>query len=70
MIFSNTSRVYDPLSSVEGGTSQSRKAYRKELKRSRQKAGDAASGEFQGPWAIYEGMEQFKSQQAAELNDD
>jgi pre-mRNA-processing factor 17 len=27
------------------------------LRLKRQKAGDAATGEFQGPWAIYEGQE-------------
>ena len=35
----------------------------------RQKFGDAATGEFQGPWATYEGMEEFKTQQA-ELTED
>lgn len=49
---------------VENVRSKSRKAYRKELKRKRQAGGDAASGDFQGPWAIYEGMEQFKAQRA------
>lgn len=42
----------------------SRKAKRRELKKQRQKFGDAASGEFQGPWATYEGMDEFKSQKA------
>jgi hypothetical protein len=42
----------------------SRKAKRREMKMKRQKFGEAASGDFQGPWATYEGMEEFKSQQA------
>jgi hypothetical protein len=69
-VFSSHIRTFDGESTVEGGVSQSRKAYRKALKRTRQKAGDAASGDFQGPWALYEGMEQFKSQQAADLSED
>lgn len=47
----------------------SRKAKRRELKMKRQKFGDAATGDFQGPWATYEGMEEFKTQQA-ELTED
>jgi hypothetical protein len=51
----------DLESGVENGMSKSRKALRRELKLKRQKTGDAATGEFQGPWAIYEGQEQFKA---------
>ena len=40
---------------------RSRKAKRRELKKTRQKFGDACSGDFKGPWAIYDGMEEFKS---------
>lgn len=40
---------------------RSKKAKRKELKKTRQKFGEACSGDFKGPWAIYEGMEEFKS---------
>jgi hypothetical protein len=47
----------------------SRKAKRRELKMKRQKFGDAAKGDFQGPWATYEGMEEFKTQKA-ELTED
>jgi hypothetical protein len=28
-----------------------------ELKSKRQKAGDPSTGDYMGPWAIYEGME-------------
>lgn len=44
-------------SNVENLKSKSKKAYRKELKRKRLSQGDASSGDFMGPWAIYEGME-------------
>ena len=43
------------------GEQRSRKAKRRELKKTRQKFGEACSGNFKGPWAIYEGMEEFKS---------
>ncbi|TNV80538.1 hypothetical protein FGO68_gene16839 [Halteria grandinella] len=69
LVFSNHVEKVDTEANVEGGAGKSRKAYRKELKRTRLAAGDAASGDFQGPWAIYEGMEQFKAQQA-ELTED
>ena len=48
---------------------RSRKAIRKELKKKRQKFGEACSGDFKGPWAIYEGMEEFKSQQGGALTE-
>lgn len=35
----------------------------------RQKFGDAASGDFKGPWAIYEGMEEFKHQHSADMDE-
>ena len=54
-VFSNHVKQIDLDANVEGVRTQSRKAYRKELKRKRQEAGDPASGEFAGPWAIYEG---------------
>ena len=48
---------------------RSRKAKRKEIKKNRQKFGEACSGDFKGPWAIYEGMEEFKSQSGGALTD-
>jgi hypothetical protein len=56
VVYSNHVTKVDTEANVEG-TTKNRKAYRKELKRTRLAAGDAASGDFQGPWAIYEGME-------------
>jgi hypothetical protein len=40
---------------------QSMKESRKKLKMKRFKYGDPGSGEFMGPWAIYEGEEIFKN---------
>ncbi len=57
LVYSNYVNKIDLDANVENVRSQSRKAYRKELKRKRMEQGDAASGDFQGPWAIYEGME-------------
>ena len=31
------------------------------MKKKRQRTGDPATGEFMGPWAIYDGMDQFKT---------
>jgi hypothetical protein len=62
MIFSNHVNTLKLDANVDSGQSKSRKALRKELKRTRQAVGDAATGEFAGPWAIYEGQEQFKPQ--------
>lgn len=45
---------------VENVGTKSRKAYRKELKKKRLRHDDASTGDFMGPWAIYEGMEEFK----------
>ena len=45
-VFSNHVARVDTESNVENGASKSRKAYRKELRLKRQKAGDAATGEF------------------------
>ena len=39
---------------------KSKKARKRELKAKRQKFGDACSADFKGPWASYEGMEEFK----------
>lgn len=41
---------------------QSRKSKRREMKLKREKFGEACSGDFKGPWALYEGMGEFKSQ--------
>ena len=68
-VFSNTVKKLDTEANVENALSKERKEYKVELKKKRQKFGDAASGEFMGPWAVYEGMEHFKSQRA-ELDDD
>ena len=32
------------------------------MKTKREKFGEACSGDFKGPWALYEGMGEFKSQ--------
>ena len=69
MVYSSHVSKLDTEANVDSGQLKSRKAYRKELKRTRQDAGDAASGEFQGPWAMYEGMENFKAQKA-DLSED
>ena len=69
IVHSNTVSKVVLDANVEGVRTQSRKAYRKELKKKRMRSGDPASGNFQGPWAIYEGMEQFKGQ-VAELSED
>lgn len=61
MVYSNTVNKIDLDANVENGLSKERKEYKMELKKKRQKAGDPASGDFMGPWAIYEGMEQFKT---------
>lgn len=42
-------------------TGKSQKEYKKKLKNRRMKYGDPASGDFMGPWAIYEGEEIFKN---------
>jgi hypothetical protein len=46
MVFSNHVNNVDLDAYVENVRSKSRKAYRKELKRKRQSAGDPASGDF------------------------
>lgn len=81
MRFDNTGVAMNPTdgagitSSLMVGNGQgaqeerSRKAKRKEMKMKRQKFGEACSGDFKGPWAIYEGMEEFKSQQGGALTD-
>jgi len=38
-------------------TLQSRKAIRKELRKQRHNNDDPSSADFQGPWAIYDGMQ-------------
>ena len=47
----------------------SKKARKRELKAKRQKFGDACKADFQGPWANYEGMEEFKNQKGGALTD-
>lgn len=47
--------------SVFEGTTLSQKDYKKKLKMKRMKYGDPGTGEFMGPWAIYEGEEIFKN---------
>jgi pre-mRNA-processing factor 17 len=47
--------------SVFMNTGKSQKEYKKKLKMRRMKYGDPASGDFMGPWAIYEGEEIFKN---------
>ena len=49
--------------------SQSKKARRRELKTKRQKFGEACKADFQGPWATYEGMEEFKNQKGGLLTE-
>lgn len=49
--------------------SQSKKARRRELKAKRQKFGEAWKADFQGPWATYEGMEEFKNQKGGVLTE-
>ena len=52
-----------------GQTAQSKKARRRELKAKRAKFGDACQADFQGPWANYEGMEEFKGQKGGILTE-
>lgn len=47
--------------SVFTGSGQREKQYRKSLKMRRMKYGNPATGDFMGPWAIYEGEEIFKN---------
>ena len=47
----------------------SKKARRKMLKAKRQKFGDACKADFNGPWATYEGMEEFKQQKGGALTE-
>lgn len=56
---SNYVNKLDLESNVENAVAQSKKAYKKELKKKRQRQGDASQGDFMGPWAVYEGMDQF-----------
>jgi pre-mRNA-processing factor 17 len=51
----------DSTKSVFMNTGASQKDYKKKLKMKRMKYGDPASGDFMGPWAIYEGEEVFKN---------
>jgi len=64
MVYSNQVNKLDMDASVENLLSKRRKEYKKELKMKRQKQGDPSSGTFMGPWAIYDGMEEFKTQKA------
>jgi hypothetical protein len=52
------------------GNNQGSKSYRKKLKNTRQKFGNPATGEFNGPWAIYEGEEVFKNLSGGELTEE
>jgi hypothetical protein len=56
--------------SVFLGSSKSQKEYKKNLKMKRMKYGDPGSGDFQGPWAIYEGEQQFKNMSGGELTEE
>jgi hypothetical protein len=56
--------------SVFLGSNKSQKEYRKNLKMKRTKYGDPGSGDFQGPWAIYEGEQQFKNLSGGELTEE
>ncbi len=47
--------------SIFEGSSNLQKEYRKKLKLKRMKYGDPGTGDFMGPWAIYEGEEVFKN---------
>jgi pre-mRNA-processing factor 17 len=51
----------DISKSVFEGSTNLQKDYRKKLKLKRMKYGDPGSGEFMGPWAIYDGEEIFKN---------
>ena len=51
----------DTSKSVFTGSNYREKNYKKQLKMRRMKYGDPATGEFMGPWAIYEGEEIFKN---------
>ena len=53
----------DTGASVEGLTTMGRKAYRKALRKQRLAQGDASSATFKGPWAAYNGEEEFRGQQ-------
>lgn len=62
-IIGNVEKFNDPNNSksVFSGSSVSQKEYRKKSKMKRMKYGDPGSGDFMGPWAIYEGEEVFKN---------
>jgi hypothetical protein len=49
------------VKTVYSGTSKSQKQLRKKNKMKRMKYGNPGSGDFMGPWAIYEGEEIFKN---------
>ena len=51
----------DTAKSVFTGSNVREKNHKKQLKMRRMKYGDPATGEFMGPWAIYEGEEIFKN---------
>jgi hypothetical protein len=58
--------ITDPHASYENpepseAVEKSKKAMRREMKMKRQKFGDACSGDFKGPWATYDGMDEFKN---------
>ena len=43
---------------------------KKERKMKRQKAGDPSDENYKGPWAEYDGMEEFRNQETAELTEE
>ena len=48
------------MAATEDAQPKSKKQRKRELKAKRQAYGDACSADFRGPWASYEGMEEFK----------
>ena len=43
---------------------------KRERKQNREKSGDPGQPEYKGPWADYEGMEEFKHQETAKLTEE
>lgn len=61
-LIGNLSKIEDPnIPKSVFDNNKSTKECRKKLKMKRFKYGDPGSGEFMGPWAIYEGEEIFKN---------
>lgn len=55
-----TSSNIDTYKSVFATSSKSQKDYSRKLKHRREKYGDPSLGNFKGPWACYQGEEDFK----------